>query len=92
VLETLGYRRRQAQKSLPLGAYPHRDEQFRIIAELKQQYFRAGEPVISRDTKKKEDLGNFHRPGSLWTILKAMPILFEPFLPELNYILIPQSS
>jgi hypothetical protein len=67
LLEILGYRRRQAQKNRPLGAYPHRDAQFRNIAELKQQYLRAGQPVISMDTKKKEYLGNFHRPGSLWT-------------------------
>jgi hypothetical protein len=67
LLEALGFRRRQAQKNVPLGSYDHRDEQFRNIAELKQQYLAAGEPVISMDTKKKEHLGNFHRAGRLWT-------------------------
>jgi hypothetical protein len=67
LLEEIGYRRRQAQKNLPLGSYAHRDEQFRHIAELKQQYLAAGEPVISMDTKKKEYLGNFHRSGRVWT-------------------------
>jgi hypothetical protein len=67
LLETFGYHRRQAQKNLPLGTYAHRDEQFRNIAELKEQYLAAGEPVISMDTKKKEHLGNFHRSGRVWT-------------------------
>ena len=67
LLQALGFRRRQAQKNVPLGSYDHRDEQFRNIAELKQQYLACGEPVISMDTKKKEHLGNFHRAGRLWT-------------------------
>ncbi len=46
---------------------PHRHEQFEKIAVLKAQYLAAGEPVISIDTKKKESLGNFYRPGTLYT-------------------------
>lgn len=46
---------------------PHRHEQFEKIAVLKARYLAAGEPVISIDTKKKESLGNFYRPGTLYT-------------------------
>ncbi len=37
--------------------------QFERIAQLKQQFLDAGQPVISIDTKKKELLGNFYREG-----------------------------
>ena len=46
---------------------PQRNEQFENIATLKARYLAAGEPVISIDTKKKEYIGNFYRPGSLYT-------------------------
>lgn len=46
---------------------PQRNEQFENIATLKARYLAAGEPVISIDTKKKEHIGNFYRPGSLYT-------------------------
>jgi hypothetical protein len=67
LLDEFGFHHRQAQKNLPLGSYARRDEQFQHIAELKAQYLAAGDPVISMDTKKKEYLGNFHRPGQVWT-------------------------
>ena len=58
-----GYRRRKPQKSRTMGEHVDRNAQFEKIAQLKQQYFEAGRPVISIDTKKKEMLGNFHRDG-----------------------------
>jgi hypothetical protein len=45
---------------------PQRNEQFENIATLKASYLTAGEPVISIDTKKKEYIGNFYRPGQLY--------------------------
>lgn len=45
----------------------HRNEQFEQIAEVKQVYQAAGNPIVSMDTKKKEYLGNFYRDGSLYT-------------------------
>ena len=58
-----GYRRRKAQKKKTMGQHADRDAQFRKIGELKEEFVAAGQPVISIDTKKKELLGNFHRPG-----------------------------
>lgn len=59
--------RRQALKTVPLGESVHRNEQFARIAELKSHFFRQGWPVVSVDTKKKVDLGDFFRHGQGWT-------------------------
>ena len=39
--------------------------QFENIARLKKEYLKAGLPVISMDTKKKELLANFYREGNI---------------------------
>ncbi len=60
LLRKHGYRRRKALKKKTMGPrHPNRNAQFENIARLKQEYLRAGLPVISMDTKKKELLGNF---------------------------------
>ena len=43
-----------------------RDEQFKYIAKLREQFAKENNPVISVDTKKKELLGNFYRAGSYY--------------------------
>src|SRR5918993_323919 len=52
---------------LPPGEDPGRDGQFGRIAELRQQFLGAGDPVLSIDTKRRELIGNFYRPGVLLT-------------------------
>lgn len=73
LLGDFDFSKRKAQKSVAMGAYPYRNEQFEYISELKEEYLQAGEPVLSMDTKKKEMLGNFFRSGQLYTngILKT---------------------
>ena len=61
------FRKRKARKSKSLGTCLFRDEQFRNIAALKKDFFTAGWPIISIDTKKKELLGNLYRDGRLYT-------------------------
>jgi hypothetical protein len=61
--EELGLGRRQAVKEVSLGDHPNRNDQFERIASLKSHFFQQGWPVISIDTKKKEILGDFFRPG-----------------------------
>ncbi len=46
---------------------PHRDAQFRYIRRVKQLFVRAGHPIISVDSKKKELIGNFKNPGQRWS-------------------------
>jgi hypothetical protein len=62
------YRRRKAQKVKTMGPrHPDRNAQFENIARLRKKYLKAGLPVISMDTKKKELLGDFHRDGVIDT-------------------------
>ena len=67
LLRQLGLGRRTARKKKTMGHHPDRNAQFEKIMQLRQAYQDAGEPVISVDTKKKELLGNFHRPGPTFT-------------------------
>ncbi len=60
------YRRRKALKKKTMGPrHPDRNAQFENIARLKKAYLKAGLPVVSMDTKKKELLGNFYRDGTI---------------------------
>lgn len=67
LLRHLKVGRRTARKKKSMGHHPDRDAQFHNISRLRQEYQAAGDPVISIDTKKKELLGNFHRPGTTYT-------------------------
>jgi Rhodopirellula transposase DDE domain len=67
LLEENDYHRRKAQKDLPMKSHEDRDVQFQTIAQLKQQYLSSGDPILSIDTKKRELIGNFYRPGVLLT-------------------------
>jgi len=53
LLEKHNFHRRQAVKSLSGQETPQRDEQFKHIQELIQQYQQQGNPVMSMDVKKK---------------------------------------
>ena len=61
--DNLGLALRQAVKDEATCNFPERDEQFQHIARLRKTFQREGCPVLSIDTKKKELLGNFFRPG-----------------------------
>lgn len=72
-LGTLGRLLRKAKYSLKANAkreagaaHPDRDRPFRYLAKQKQAFLKAGLPVISVDTKKKELIGNFKNAGRVW--------------------------
>jgi hypothetical protein len=67
LLRQHGYRRRKALKKKTMGHHRDRNAQFKKIARLKKKYLKAGLPVISIDTKKKELLGEFYRDGRIDT-------------------------
>lgn len=67
LLKKHDYRRRKGQKKRTMKHVAHRNAQFENIARLKAEYEAAGNPIISMDTKKKENLGNFYREGRLYT-------------------------
>ena len=66
IYEYLNLRRRKMFKSKTMKQVAHCDEQFQHIAQLSAAFLEAGLPVLSLDTKKKEMLGNFYRPGYGW--------------------------
>lgn len=69
LLKKHGYRLRKAQKRKAMKKrVPDRNAQFDNILELKARYQAAGNPIMSMDTKKKENLGNFYRKGRLYTL------------------------
>jgi hypothetical protein len=71
LLKNMKYSLRVNHKSIECGNKnppdPHdRDCQFKHIEKKRKQYAKAGNPVISVDTKKKELIGNFKNAGSSW--------------------------
>ena len=47
-------------------AHPDRDAQFRYIAGQAGEHLAAGQPVISVDAKKKEEIGEYAQAGREW--------------------------
>jgi Rhodopirellula transposase DDE domain len=78
--EVLGLRRRQAVKNEAGQEYAFRDEQFQHLAARRRWYERKRWPVISIDTKKKELLGEFFRPGRAYTdgVVRVLDHDFPP--------------
>ena len=57
----------QANKKTTEGAdHPDRNKQFEYINALARKYLKAGDPVVSVDTKKKELVGSYKNPGKQW--------------------------
>lgn len=67
LLRQLKIGRRTARKKKTMGHHSDRNAQFENIARLRREFQDAGQPILSIDTKKKELLGNFHRPGHTFT-------------------------
>ena len=64
-LDVLGYSKQQNQKMYQVGEqHPDRDAQFKYINEKSEKFLQEGAPVISIDTKKKENIGNFKNNGA----------------------------
>ncbi len=67
LLKNNNYRRRKAQKQTTMKRVKNRNAQFVNINEQRAEYEPTPNPIISIDTKKKENLGNFQRDGHLYT-------------------------
>jgi Rhodopirellula transposase DDE domain len=63
-------------KTLEGEQHPDRDAQFRYINEQVKDHQAAGEPVISVDTKKREQLGRLPMGGQEWRP-KGQPVQVE---------------
>ncbi len=73
------YTLRVNRKRLNRQHDPQRDQQFRCVARQRRKFQRAGLPVISVDTKKKELIGAFKNPGRTWR-QKPLEVLATDFL------------
>jgi hypothetical protein len=66
LLKEDGYSLQSNRKTEEGEDHPDRDAQFRHISRAIKAALRAGEPVISVDTKKKELVGNYQNQGRQW--------------------------
>jgi len=67
LLRELDYSLQSNKKMLQVGEpHPDRNEQFEYINELAKIFIIDGQPVISVDTKKKENVGKFKNNGKEW--------------------------
>ena len=71
LLEEFDFRHRKPQKVKTMTHKPDRNAQFEKIVRLKAKYHIAGQPVLSMDTKKRENLGDYARPGR---VLSTAPL------------------
>ncbi len=61
-----GYSLQSVRKTREGAQHPDRDAQFQFLNAQVQAAFKAGQPVISVDTKKKELVGDFKNAGQEW--------------------------
>jgi len=73
LLDEAGYSLQANRKTREGTDHPDRDAQFRHINDTAQAFLRAGDPVISVDTKKKELVGNYKNNGQT-RLQKGKPI------------------
>jgi len=90
LLKKHGYVKRKAQKTLSIGSFEQRNEQFENIAKLRKRYEEVGNPIISVDTKKKEFLGNLYRQGEIYTT-EAIDVFDHDFPYLADGIIIPHT-
>lgn len=88
LLQQFGYKRRKASKVLAMGKHPDADAQFAEIAKQRKKFLNAEQPVLSIDTKKKELLGNFARPGEVYA-QQALKVFDHDFGGQKRGVVIP---
>ena len=66
LLKAEGFSLQANAKTIEGKQHPDRDGQFRYINEQARARLAAGDPVISVDAKKKEQVGQYASPGRAW--------------------------
>ncbi|MGB4576982.1 MAG: ISAzo13 family transposase [Paludibacter sp.] len=67
ILSEEGYSLQSNRKTDEGGTHIDRDAQFEFINSLVKVFINNGDPVISVDCKKKENIGNYKNAGREWT-------------------------
>ena len=82
MLEEQGYSLQLNQKMLQVGEeHPDRNEQFEFINNKAKRFLESGDPVISIDAKKKENVGNFINNGRSYSKIKTPTKVFDHDFP-----------
>ncbi len=68
MLQELGYSMQANRKILEGKQNPDRDAQFHFINNQINEFQNCGQPVISVDAKKKENIGRYKNPGMEWEL------------------------
>jgi hypothetical protein len=66
LLYQMDFSLRVNRKQIATNSSPYRDQQFQQIFSLRARFQRQGLPIISVDSKKREQIGNFKNPGAKW--------------------------
>ncbi|MEK8021174.1 MAG: ISAzo13 family transposase [Candidatus Parabeggiatoa sp.] len=66
LLVNLDYSMQSNAKTLEGSDHPDRDKQFKYINRNVKRFIKNGNPVISVDAKKKENIGNYDNKGKRW--------------------------
>ena len=66
LLKQIDYSLRVNRKQIASTKSPDRQQQFLYLGQLRQQFSRQAQPIISVDTKKKELVGRFKNSGVKW--------------------------
>jgi hypothetical protein len=66
MLRRMGFTQQSNSRAQEGRQHPERDGQFRHIAGRSREYLESGDPVISVDSKKREQVGNFGQDGREW--------------------------
>lgn len=88
LLQEQDYAIRVNRKRLTKKQAPQRDRQMRYLLRLRRRFVKAGQPVISVDTKKRELVGNFKNAGGTWR-RKARAVLEYDFPSDAEGMAIP---
>lgn len=88
LLRQLNYAIRVNRKRLTKKQDPERDQQMRYLARVRRRFLKAGKPVISVDTKKRELVGNFKNAGGTWR-REAQEVLAYDYPTDADGVAIP---
>jgi hypothetical protein len=88
LLGQLGYRLRTNQKKIARCRPVDRDAQFQRIAVLRQSFTSKGLPILSIDTKKKEQVALFKNAGKEWA-LEGRAVMDHDFPSDAKGVAIP---
>jgi Rhodopirellula transposase DDE domain len=82
LLKAEGYSLQAPAKVLEGAGHPDRDAQFRYIAGQAKEHMAGGQPVVSVDAKKREQVGDYAQPGREWHPQGGPPQVLDHSFPD----------